>query len=95
MKRRAFLQAGGALAISFTLPLEIHAQPALPPRFQNINAWLKVHADGRVTFHTGKVELGTGITTALSQLIAEELDTSVWAIDLVMGDTELCPDQIG
>ncbi len=95
MKRRAFLQAGSALAISFTLPLEVNAQPALPPRFQNINAWLKVHTDGRVTFHTGKVELGTGITTALSQLIAEELDTSVWAIDLVMGDTELCPDQIG
>jgi len=95
MKRRAFLQAGGALAISFTIPLEANAQPALPPHFQNISAWLKVHPDGRITFHTGKVELGTGIQTALSQMIAEELDTSVWAIDLVMGDTELCPDQIG
>ena len=95
MKRRAFLQAGGALAISFTIPLGTQAQPALPPQFQNINAWLKVHPDGRITFHTGKVELGTGVTTALSQLIAEELDTSVARIDLVMGDTALCPDQIG
>ncbi|MEY4215544.1 MAG: hypothetical protein RL458_3770, partial [Pseudomonadota bacterium] len=52
MKRRAFLQAGGALAISFSIPLAANAQPALPPRFQNINAWLKVHPDGRITFHT-------------------------------------------
>ena len=95
MKRRAFLQAGGALTLAFTIPLDLRAQPALPPRFQNINAWLKIHPDNRITFHTGKVELGTGVTTSLSQLIAEELDASVASIQLVMGDTELCPDQIG
>ncbi len=99
MNRREFLKSGGALVIAFSiptvLPTAVHGQPAPDPKFKNVDAWLRIGADGRVTFHTGKVELGTGIQTSLAQLIAEELDVGVDRIDLVMGDTELCPDQIG
>ena len=95
MNRRDFLKTGGALVISFSVPVAALAQPAPDPKFKQVDAWLKIAPDGRITFHTGKVELGTGIETALSQMIAEELDVGVERIRLVMGDTELCPDQIG
>jgi nicotinate dehydrogenase subunit B len=96
MKRRDFLKTGGALVISFGIPLQ-HAfgQPKPDPRFLTAGAWLEIAPDGKVTFYTGKVELGTGVETALAQLVAEELDVSLSNIKMVMGDTELCPDQIG
>jgi nicotinate dehydrogenase subunit B len=96
MKRRDFLKTGGALVISFTLPLQsVFGQPKPDPRFLSAGAWLEIAPDGKVIFYTGKVELGTGVETALAQLVAEELDVSLSSIRMVMGDTELCPDQIG
>jgi CO/xanthine dehydrogenase Mo-binding subunit len=96
MKRRDFLKTGGALVISFTVPLQsVFAQPKPDPRFLTAGAWLEIAPDGKVTFYTGKVELGTGVETALAQLVAEELDVPLSNIRMVMGDTELCPDQIG
>jgi nicotinate dehydrogenase subunit B len=96
MKRRAFLQSSAGLVVGFSLNLSpAQAQPAPDPRFAQVDAWLKIAPNGKVTFHTGKVELGTGIRTALAQMIAEELDVAVPSIELVMGDTDLCPDQIG
>jgi CO/xanthine dehydrogenase Mo-binding subunit/aerobic-type carbon monoxide dehydrogenase small subunit (CoxS/CutS family) len=54
-------------------------------------AWLHVHADGAVTAFTGKVDVGQGNRTALSQLVAAELGVELDAVSLVMGDTDLCP----
>lgn len=54
---------------------------------------ITVNPDGSVTATTGKVELGTGIRTALAQIVAEELDLSVDRVTLIMGDTRLSPDQ--
>ena len=42
---------------------------------------------------SGHVDLGTGIRTALAQIIAEELDFPLESIDLVLGDTAETPDQ--
>ena len=96
MKRRDFLKTGAALVISFTVPLQrAFGQPKPDPRFLTAGAWLEIAPDGKVTFYTGKVELGTGVETALSQLVAEELDVPLSSVRMVMGDTELCPDQIG
>lgn len=96
MKRRAFLQSSAGVVVGFSLHIApSQAQSAPDPRFTQVDAWLKIAPNGMVTFHTGKVELGTGVRTALAQMIAEELDVSVSSIQLVMGDTELCPDQIG
>ena len=96
MKRRAFLQSSAGVVVGFSLSLSpVLAQQAADPRFAQVDAWLKIAPNGMVTFHTGKVELGTGVRTALAQMIAEELDVAVSRIHLVMGDTDLCPDQIG
>ena len=96
MKRRAFLQSSGGVVLGFTLNLSpLYAQQAADPRFTQVDAWIKIDPQGGVTFFTGKVELGTGVRTSLSQLIAEELDVALSRVKLVMGDTDLCPDQIG
>ena len=47
--------------------------------------------DGRVTGFTGKVEYGQGVITSLAQMLAEELDVPLKSVDMVMGDTDLCP----
>jgi len=59
------------------------------------NAFLQIKEDGRVNLFTGKVELGQGIITSLAQMLAEELDVPVNSIDMVMGDTDLCPYDAG
>lgn len=93
--RREFLKAGGALIVSFGLPLAGDAlgQQKPDPRAQDLDAWLAVGADGKVTVFTGKVELGTGVETALAQIVAEELGVPFSAIAMVMGDTARCLDQ--
>jgi CO/xanthine dehydrogenase Mo-binding subunit len=49
--------------------------------------------DGSITVFTGKVDLGTGIETALAQIVAEELDVSFSRIHMKMGDTAKTVDQ--
>ena len=39
-----------------------------------VDSFLAIDADGRVTVYSGKVDLGTGVRTALTQMAAEELD---------------------
>lgn len=50
---------------------------------------------GIIAVYTGKSELGQGLQTLLSQAVAEELRVPVAKIRMVMGDTELCPDDGG
>ena len=52
-----------------------------------------MHRDGRVEVYVGKVDLGTGTRTALSQIAAEELDVPFSRITMHMGDTGTTPDQ--
>jgi CO/xanthine dehydrogenase Mo-binding subunit len=58
-----------------------------------VDSWLEIDADGNVTVYAGKVELGTGLKTALGQIVAEELDVPFARVHLIMGDTALTPDQ--
>lgn len=58
-----------------------------------LDAWLAIEADGLVTAFSGKVELGTGTLTALTQIVAEELDLPVERVHMVMGDTALTPNE--
>ncbi len=55
--------------------------------------FIAIHADGRIVAYNGHVDLGTGIATALRQIVAEELDVVPQRIDLVLGDTARTPDQ--
>ena len=62
---------------------------------QEINAWLHIGEDGKVTVYTGKVEVGQNIRTSLSQAVAEELSVPITKIEMVMGDTQLTPFDMG
>ncbi|MGA9405953.1 MAG: molybdopterin cofactor-binding domain-containing protein, partial [Bacteroidota bacterium] len=98
MNRREFITiTGGGIFLFFMIgDLSVLAQQRpgrnLPTDF---NAFLKIGEDGRVTCYTGKIEMGQGIYTSLAQMLADELDVSLDAIDMVMGDTDLCPWDMG
>jgi nicotinate dehydrogenase subunit B len=62
---------------------------------QQIDAWLHIGENGSFTAFTGKVEVGQNIRTSLSQAIAEELRVPLKSIQLVMGDTQLVPFDLG
>jgi len=62
---------------------------------QEIDAWLHIGEKGKVTVFTGKVEVGQNIRTSLSQAVSEELHVPVEQIELVMGDTQLTPFDMG
>ncbi|WP_245598938.1 xanthine dehydrogenase family protein molybdopterin-binding subunit [Halotalea alkalilenta] len=49
--------------------------------------------DGRVLAFNGHVDLGTGIRTALAQIVAEELEVDFSRIDMVLGDPDEVPNQ--
>ena len=95
--RREFLKRlGGGIIIFVSLGDWELAEAAergrggrgLPSDF---NAFLRIGEDGRVTCFTGKIEMGQGPVTSLPQMLAEELDAPLAAVDIVMGDTERCP----
>src|ERR1035437_8142597 len=58
-------------------------------------AWLHLDAHGTVTAFTGKVDVGQDNRTALSLRVAEELRVPLAAVRLVMGDTDVCPFDVG
>jgi nicotinate dehydrogenase subunit B len=94
MKRRDFLKGSGALIVSFTMaPASIFAQRLDGASSNQVDAWIAVGADGNVTAYTGKCELGHGLYTAQTQLIAEELGVSFDRVKLIQCDTALTPDQ--
>jgi nicotinate dehydrogenase subunit B len=55
--------------------------------------FIKITSDGSVTAYNGHVDLGTGIRTALGQIVAEELDVSFARVVIVLGDTSRVPNQ--
>jgi nicotinate dehydrogenase subunit B len=96
--RREFLKlTGSGILVFFTLgelpffPREAEGEP-LPTDF---NAFLKIGEDGRVSCFTGKIEMGQGVITSLAQMLADELEVSIDSVDMVMGDTDLCPWDMG
>ena len=98
LERREFLKlASGGLIVFFavgdSLALQEGARGGGYP--DDPNAYLKVGPDGRVTCFTGKIEMGQGIITSLAMMLAEELDVPLEAVDMVMGDTALCPYDAG
>lgn len=98
MQRRQFLQVGSGLVVSFSFvgATLSHAQGSAPAKSMvrdQVDAWLGIAADGRVTVYSGKVDLGTGARTALMQMVAEELDVNFKQIDMIMGDTLTTLDQ--
>src|SRR5262249_31620613 len=60
---------------------------------RQLDSWIAVNADGTVTAYTGKCELGQGMLTAQTQLVAEELSCPIDRVHIVQCDTESTPDQ--
>jgi isoquinoline 1-oxidoreductase len=94
LSRRDFLKISGSGLFIFFAPgtfgVVALGQPgrAYPTDFK---AYLKIGDDGRVSLFCSKIEMGQGIITSMAQMLAEELDVTVDSIDMVMGDTMLCP----
>ncbi|HEX6823687.1 MAG TPA: molybdopterin cofactor-binding domain-containing protein [Candidatus Sulfotelmatobacter sp.] len=61
----------------------------------DIDAWLHIGENGKITVYTGKVEVGQNIRTSLSQAVSEELHVPIDKIEMVMGDTQLTPFDMG
>jgi len=100
--RREFLKAlGGGVFVFIALgDAESLAQERRRGGFgqrlpADFNAFLRIGEDGRVSCFTGKIEMGQGIITSLAQMLAEELSVPLDAVEMVMGDTDLCPWDMG
>ncbi len=105
MTRRAFLQSLGAGILITATGSILSAQEEPAPRRggrrggggenANIAARLHIGKDGTITVMTGKVEGGQGARGEITQAAAEELCVLPDHIQLIMGDTTLCPDDGG
>jgi isoquinoline 1-oxidoreductase len=101
-RREFFKRSGGGILIFVALNDLLFGQeeagrprggrPGLP---SDLNAFLRIGEDGRVTCLTGKIEMGQGPITSLPQMLAEELETPLDTVDIIMGDTDLCPWDMG
>ena len=104
LSRRSLLKTSGYLSLQFALMMpakeSLSATPSAVPHLpgdlqtnRSLSAWIRVNADQTITLLVGKVELGQGILTAVSQVCAEELDVDLSRIRLISGDTRLVPNE--
>ena len=91
--RRGFLKTSGALIVSFQFRAADAQITAGSPRAGQLDSWIAIAADGSVTAYSGKEELGQGISTAQTQLVAEELSVPFNRVKLIYCDTAFTPDQ--
>lgn len=94
-RRSVFRLVGGGVAVFVTLGAEDLFAQGRRPYPEDLNAYLLIGADGRVTVFTGKIEMGQGVETSQAQMVADELDVALDAVDMVMGDTDRCPWDMG
>ncbi|MGA8342066.1 MAG: molybdopterin cofactor-binding domain-containing protein [Candidatus Sulfotelmatobacter sp.] len=103
LDRREFFKflGAGVLVVSVLKPAVV-AQESGGARLgrgeslpKEIDAWLHIGENGKVTVYTGKVEVGQNIRTSLSQAVSEELCVPMGNIEMVMGDTQLTPFDMG
>ncbi len=107
ISRRQLLKGTGALVVGFSFwgPAsrafaQAAGQGAVPAGGASgdldaaqLDSWLAIAQDGKVTVFTSKVELGTGVETALAQMVAEELDVPFSRVYMDSGDTDRSVDQ--
>ena len=100
MKRRSFFKIAGGGIFFFFQPwstLDLFSMPAQQRRSltKDYNSFLRIAEDGTVSCFTGKIEMGQGIITSLPQMMADELNVPLEKIRMIMGDTDLCPYDMG
>ncbi|HEV2285591.1 MAG TPA: molybdopterin cofactor-binding domain-containing protein [Steroidobacteraceae bacterium] len=92
-RRDFFRLAGGGIVVC--VGGAALAAPGAPRYPAEVDAYLAIGADGRVAVFSGKIEMGQGVMTSLAQMAAEELGVELQSIDMVMGDTDRCPWDMG
>jgi isoquinoline 1-oxidoreductase len=101
MDRREFVKLlGGGIVVFVNLGPLTKFNSRAPRHFQrgypeDINAYLHIAEDGKVTLFSGKIEMGQGAMTSLTQMAAEDLGVSLDTIHIVLGDTDTCPADMG
>ncbi|MFO7933719.1 MAG: molybdopterin cofactor-binding domain-containing protein [Bacteroidales bacterium] len=100
IRRRDFFKLlGGGIILYYSTwdPSELLALPQAQRREvpSDYNAFLLIKEDGTVNNYTGKIEMGQGPITSLAQQMADELDITFESINMIMGDTALCPWDAG
>src|SRR5262249_38909660 len=104
VSRRDFVRDAGGLVIGFSmldaalaphLLAQAAVSSAVPPSPKKLESWLRLLPDGGVQGVTGKLEIGMGVDTALTQIVAEELDLNPSRVKFVLGDTATTTDQGG
>ncbi len=105
--RRDFLRTSGLFVVSIgaatvsgagPLAAVAGAQAAGPypdPDFRQLDSWIVIHGDNTATFYVGKTDCGQGTGTAFRQMMADELDIAYANTSLIMGSTDVTPDQGG
>ena len=100
ISRRDLLKGSGALIVGFSFFGSVSkalgqsaAAMGAEPDATSLDSWVAVAQDGSVTVFTSKVELGTGVVTALAQIVAEELDVPFAQVHMDVGDTAKTIDQ--
>src|SRR6267154_2490210 len=103
LSRRTFVKDAGGLLIGFSLvdstvvPRLLAQAPGSvkAPSASRLDAWLRIEQGGSVQVFTGKLEIGMGVDTALTQIVAEELDLAPARVKFVFGDKQMTVDQGG
>src|SRR5262249_9736231 len=100
LNRREFTAVLSGIVIAFAMPGAAEAaeaqgarMPAMLAANKRLDAWLRVDPVGTVSVYTGRVELGQGNTTALAQIVAEELDIGFERIRMIPVDTNRSPNE--
>jgi nicotinate dehydrogenase subunit B len=96
--RADFHAATGVLLVVRDPPPAPPAVPGQPPLVagradEGVEILLALWDDGSATALHGHVDLGTGLQTALAQIVAEELDLPLQRLHMVLGDTARAPNQ--
>lgn len=97
--RRDLLKGTGALVVAFSLTglngdaVAQDLPAAKSVALDQVDTFLAIDEKGMVKVYAGKVDLGTGIRTGLTQMVADELDVPMANVDVIQGDTALTPDQ--
>jgi CO/xanthine dehydrogenase Mo-binding subunit len=104
LSRRGFLASSGALVLSVAVPgipggralaQAVDAGPYPDRDFLQLDTWIVIHPNNTATFFVGKTDGGQGTGTAFRQLMCDELDMPYDRTSLVMGTTDITPDQGG
>ena len=90
LARADYLERPGTLAV---VRSEVPGSAVDSAKAETLEPFVIVSASGEVAAFSGHVDLGTGVRTALAQIVADELDVAFGRVAMVLGDSAVAPDQ--